>query len=63
MTDFIIVKDALTKELMIIRKSMICTVEHAIKDGEKVRRITYTDNRPDEFVTDSLSYIINELKD
>ena len=45
MKEFILVSDALTDTLMIIRKSMICSVEEAIKDNKSVRRIYYTDDR------------------
>lgn len=62
MKNFILVRDALTQNLMIIRKEMICSVEESIKNKEPVRKITYIDNRPPEYVTDTLISIMKELE-
>ena len=62
MKEFIIVRDALTDNLMIIRKSMIGIVEEDSKDKKSVRKITYTDRRDEDYVTDSLIDIIRELE-
>lgn len=62
MKEFILVSDALTDTLMIIRKSMICSVEEAIKDNKSVRRIYYTDDRTCEYVNDSLISIWEGLE-
>ena len=62
MKDFIFVKDALTNKPMIIRKSMICSVEERTKDGTQVSQINYIDNRPPEYVLDSLNNILNALE-
>lgn len=62
MKEFIIVRDALTNELMIIRKSMICSVENCLRDKKSVRQINYIDCRTPEYVSDSLIDIMNELK-
>lgn len=62
MKEFILVRDALTDTLMIIRKSMICSVEEAIKDNKSVRRIYYTDDRTCEYVNDSLISICESLE-
>lgn len=62
MKEFILVSDALTDTLMIIRKSMICSVEEAIKDNKSVRRIYYTDDRTCEYVNDSLISIWESLE-
>ena len=62
MKEFIMVRDALTNELMIIRKSMICSVENCLRDKKSVRRINYIDCRTPEYVSDSLLDIMNELK-
>lgn len=57
------VRDALTSKLMIIRKSMICSVEESTKNNDPVRKITYTDNRPPEYVNDTLISIMKELEE
>lgn len=62
MKNFILVRDALTQTLMIIRKDMICSVEESTKNNEPVRKITYIDNRPPEYVTDKLINIMDELE-
>ena len=62
MKEFILVSDALTDTLMIIRKSMICSVEEAVKDNKSVRRIYYTDDRTCEYVNDSLISIWESLE-
>lgn len=62
MKEFILVRDALTDTLMIIRKSMICSVEEAMKDNKSVRRIYYTDDRTCEYVNDSLISIWESLE-
>ena len=61
MSDYILVKDALINKLMIIKKSMICTVEEATYQGKTVRKITYVDDRQDEFVSDTLLEIAQRL--
>ena len=61
MSDYILVKDALINKLMIIKKSMICTVEEATHQGKAVRKITYVDNRPEEFVSDTLLEVAVKL--
>ena len=62
MKEFIIVRDALTDNLMIIRKSMIGIVEEHNKNSKSVRKITYTDRRDEDYVTDSLIDIIRGLE-
>lgn len=62
MKEFILVRDALTDKLMIIRTSMICSVEEAVKDNNSVRRIYYTDNRTCEYVKDSLISIWENIE-
>ena len=63
MNEFILLKSALTNKFMIIRKSMICSVEEIVKDNQCVRVVFYTDCRPEEYVSDTLSDIIAALKD
>lgn len=62
MKEFILVKEALTDKLMIIRKSMICSVEETTKDSKSVRRICYVDGRTPEYVQDKLINIIDSLE-
>lgn len=62
MEEFILVRDALTDKLMIIRKSMICSVEEVTRDNKSVRQVSYTDNRLPEYVTDKLIDIFNMLE-
>lgn len=63
MRDFILVRDALTDKLMIIRKSMICSVEECLRDNKLVRRISYVDCRTPEYVSDSLINIMHALEE
>lgn len=62
MKEFILVREALTDKLMIIRKSMICSVEETTKDYKSVRRICYVDDRVPEYVQDTLIDILNNLE-
>ena len=61
MREFILVRDSLTSNLMLIRKSMICTVEEVFKDQKGVREITYVDLRPSDYVVDSMTDILKQL--
>lgn len=63
MKEFILVRDANSSDLMLIRKSMICSVESVSKNGKMLRKISYTDCRPEEYVTDTFMDIIKELEE
>ena len=63
MKNFILVRDALTQELIAIRKEMICSVEQSTKSNKPVRKITYIDNRTPEYVSDTMISILDELED
>lgn len=65
MIKFIKVTDAITRNSMLINTELIATVEKTIKstDGTSVAvsRITFKDNRPDEFVQESINCLANFL--
>ena len=61
--EFILLRDALTDNLMIIRKSMISSVEETTHDNKSVRKVCYTDGKTCEYVQNSLMDIFNALKE
>lgn len=65
MIQFIKVTDAVTRNKMLINTHLIATVEKIIKstDGSctEVSRVTFKDNRPDEFAEESVEYFAKFL--
>ena len=65
MSNFIQVTDAITGNQMIIKKDIIATIERSLKtcDGKSctVSKITFTIDRLDEYVTESIHYFKNVL--
>ena len=61
MKEFIIVHDALTGKFMLIRTSMICTIEDTYRNEMSVRRLTYVDGRPEEYISDTLVELMSDL--
>ena len=62
MKDFMLLRDALTDDLMLVRKSMIFKVEECHEKKKQCRRIIYVDRCEDDFVTEALIDILNELE-
>ena len=60
MIKFIQVTDAFTGNQMIIKTDIIATIDRSLKkSGEEtcaVSRITFTIDRPDEYVTETIHY-------
>ena len=60
MSNFIQVTDAITGNQMIIKKDIISTIEQSLKTyaggSVTISRITFTVDRPDEYVTESIDY-------
>ena len=60
MSNFIKVTDAITGNHMLIKSDIIATVEKSIKTSQgiskAVSKITFVNNRPDEYAEESLKY-------
>ena len=60
MSKFIKVTDAITGNHMLIKTDIIATVEKSIKTSQgvskAVSKITFVDNRPEEYAEESLKY-------
>lgn len=63
MNDFILLKDALNGKLLIVRKSMICSIEEGVRNNKSVRVLHYVDGRAEDYIENTLLNIFNALKE
>lgn len=61
MKNYILVRDAITDGLIVIKKDMICTVEACRKYDQDVSLITFTDCRREKYVKNDLLSILQDL--
>ena len=65
MIQFIKLTDALTNQKILIKTSLIATVEECYgqcgTNSTSVRRLTFVDNRMDQYVTESMAQIADYL--
>lgn len=65
MMQFIKLTDALTNKQILIKTSLIATVEECYRqcasNSTSVRRLTFVDNRIDQYVTESMAQIADYL--
>lgn len=63
MKHFVMFTDALTGKSILVRKSMIFSVEEVTLDQRSVRKIHFIDGRETEYVEDELIKIFNYLEE